>query len=134
VRGAIWAAIIWLGTFFLLTAPYHSRENNFLNELRRLIEQAASLDEELIVVTCITVWSLALGCMVAAIRLPHDVRPSVWDTSEIAAGAFALLIVGSITRHTFHGTDAKAFHVVFSIAVGVISVAMLIVGLRRHKC
>lgn len=84
------------------------------------VREAIELDEELITVVCILLFSLSLSRFVVR----QDLRRAFRRTYPVLLGGLALpaaaLVVGMVARKLVHSPVDKVFHVAYSIAVLVL--------------
>lgn len=120
---SIYTTAVWLVTFSLLARSLKYDADwypaNWLRcELHRLVSQAVSLDEELIVLTCLTLWAVSWGLAFAVFRTATLPRRLMLIPLLGTGGAFAaVLLGGGFLRHFFHGYWAEIFHVAFSASI-----------------
>ena len=137
IRSMLLALLTWLVTFAAYAAsaslPSHFYGNRFRYLLFDLWRQSVELDEELITLSGMIVWSLFFGVALAAkcARLPA-LRFAVFAVLVIPV---SLLGVG-VLRHGFHGIGAKAFHSIYSLAMIASAVLVLMHWWREYvrKC
>ena len=122
-----WVALflaVWLATFAALASPihaYHLKQNEYADVLAKLFEGALELDEKLISVTALTLWSVGWCVVVDAIRQP---KPALGLPACLIIAAFASFVVGHNFRQLFRSPMDSVFHVVFSL--GAIAIFLLI--------
>jgi hypothetical protein len=92
------------------------------------LQQAADVDEELIVFTCILLFSVSVAVHLVAIgfRAGYLVR-FLYPQLGMAYAIFAL-VAGSILRHLFHQPWDDAFHALFT----ALAVAGYVALFGRH--
>ena len=125
------AVAVWLATFYLWTFTtriYGFQGNKFAYLLRHKLYQAVRCDEELILFTCLTLWSVSWAWVITTFRShPEEARlPFLMAVGTL----LAMILGGGYLRHFFHGWAEDVFHVVYSVAVTA-AFAAAVVWYRR---
>ena len=127
--------VAWGLTFWALAAPIrisHFRGNKYPYIFSSWMRQSfIEADEELITVTCLTLWAVAWGAFFAAVAFSgHRSHILKWSAS-CAAVVFAAWFVGvAFLRHLFSVEIDHYFHIFYSIAVAIVAWVFLRIAVR----
>ncbi|NQU24635.1 MAG: hypothetical protein HQ567_25410 [Candidatus Nealsonbacteria bacterium] len=126
----LYALVVWLATFCLLALPvriYDFAGNKYRHLFTHWFQEAMECDEELILLTCLTLWSIACAWAITAATSGHK---KVVVPVSLAVGTVVALIVGASVRHAFHGWGEDIFHVAYSVCVTAVFLAVPVMHRR----
>jgi hypothetical protein len=120
----LFSVVIWALTFWALAAPVrisHFQGNKYPYIFSSWMHQSfIEADEELITVTCLTLWAVAWGTFFAAVAFSENRSHIFMWTAICAAVVFAAWFVGvAFLRHLFSVEIDHYFHIFYSITVAI---------------
>ena len=132
----LFTIIVWSLSFGMLVAPsrvWHVKANMYLFALSDLLRQAFfEADEELVTVTCLTLWAVAWGTFFGALAFRRPRAHILRRTAGCALVAFVAWIVGALfLRHLFSVGLDRYFHIFYSILVATICFTILARAFRN---